>query len=127
MPWIPRFPPRLEPTYATRSTTDGQQEGGEDFTAPLERLLGMPLDQYAKEGAPLEIRVLWLPETTLWFVPDLRHAQKLMPEGIGRGRIWTAQELMDLMATRGLTPEQVSLVAVAKLTFDGTLSEVRPR
>jgi hypothetical protein len=31
------------------------------------------------------------------------------------------------MATRGLTPEQVSPVAVAKLTFDGTLSEVRPR
>jgi hypothetical protein len=93
----------------------------------LASILTMPLDQYAREGSPLEVRVPGLVSAMLWFVADARHAESLVTEGISRGRIWTAHELMDLMTLRALTPEQVSLIAMTKLVFDGSLEEVRPR
>jgi hypothetical protein len=87
-------------------------------------LLQMPLDQFAHRGQPIEISVPWWPET-LWFVPDGRHAALLGAEGVSRGRLWTAGELMDLLAVRGAP--NVCLVARAKLEFAGDIVEVRPR
>ncbi len=89
-------------------------------------LLAMPLDQFAREGQCLEIRVAWHPET-LWFVPDERDAAALAREGVGRGRVWTARELMDLMALSDLTPETVRTLALTKCAVDGDIVEVRRR
>jgi hypothetical protein len=91
----------------------------------LGAVLGMPLDVYAQHGGPIEVAVPWWPET-LWFVPDGRHAALLEAEGVSRGRLWTAGELMDLLAVRG-APNDVCLVARAKLEFAGDVIEVRPR
>lgn len=88
--------------------------------------LGMSLDEFQSSGASLEVRVPWL-DVTLWMVPTEREAAHLMAEGVRRGRIWTAAELMQLMAIADRTPETVKTVTHAKLELDGEITEVRPR
>jgi hypothetical protein len=86
----------------------------------------MSLDRFEVEGSPLEVRVRWLSET-LWFVPTERDAATLGREGIGRGRVWTARELMDLMAIPDRPQEVVEVIAAAKIAFDGDIHEIRSR
>jgi hypothetical protein len=88
--------------------------------------LAMPLDMFALAGASLEVRVPWL-DVTLWMVPTDRDGDRLMAEGVSRGRIWTAGELMQLMAIGDQTPEIVRTIAHAKLAVGGEIIEVRPR
>ena len=95
-------------------------------TPDLIELLGMPLDRFMREGHLLEVRVPWL-EVTLWFVPEERDAAALERTGTGRGRVWTASELIRLMAIPDRTPEVVETITRAKLAVDGDLVEVRPR
>ena len=86
----------------------------------------MPLDQFAREGQLLEVRVPWHAET-LWFVPDERDAATLGHEGVDRGRVWTAAELIALMALPDRTPAMVQSIALAKLAVDGDIVDVRRR
>jgi hypothetical protein len=100
--------------------------------APLRQVAGalacltMPLDVFAKEGQPLEIRVRWWP-ATLWLVPDLRHAEALRSEGVDRGRVWTAAELSMLLDGPSPTPAALRLVMVARREFQGEVVGSRPR
>lgn len=87
-------------------------------TALLVSLLRMPLDDFARRGAPLGVRVPWYDEL-LWFVPTQGEAVLLEREGIHRGRIWTAAELLGLLSVPGLTHEQIITVGRAKLEFTG--------
>ena len=96
------------------------------FAGAVAHLVGMPLDQYASEGAALEIRVPWCAES-LWFVPGDADADRLGGEGVSRGRIWTALELSALLALPDLTPEIAQRLAEAKLAVDGDIVEVRQR
>lgn len=98
--------------------------GGPPSAGVVHPLLLLPLDEFAHRGQPIEIRVPWWP-LTLWLVPDERHARLLEAEGVSRGRIWTAGELIDMLAV----PDQPSarMVAIAKLEFGGEVVEVRPR
>jgi len=93
--------------------------------AVVARLLGMPLDRFQQDGALLEVRVPWLP-TTLWIAPTSADAEGLVREGVSRGRVWTAGELLDLLALQGLIREQAQTVAHVKVAFDGEVVEVRP-
>src|ERR1700730_13548349 len=95
---------------------------GSDLVA-VGRLLTMPLDIFAREDQLLEVGVPWLP-VTLWFVPSEADGERLVRQGIGRGRIWTARELDDLVSCAGLGPDQVKVVALAKIEFDGTVVDV---
>lgn len=90
----------------------------------MARVLGMPLDVFSEQGVPLEIRVSWYGQT-LWFVPSDRDAEALEREGISRGRIWTANELLDLLTVPNLTADALRSVALAKLEFSGTAVAVR--
>jgi hypothetical protein len=92
----------------------------------LPAVLAMPLDQFAREGQCLEIRVAWHPET-LWFVPHEGDAAVLGRAGVGRGRVWTARELADLMALSDRTLATVRTLALAKCAIDGDIVEVRRR
>jgi len=92
----------------------------------LSGILAMPLDQFAREGQCLEIRVAWHTET-LWFVPDGRDAAALTRDGVGRGRVWTARELAELLALSDQTLTTVRTVALAKRAIDGDIVEVRGR
>jgi len=84
-------------------------------------MLKMPLDQFERDGCPLEVRVPWFSET-LWFVPGQADVAGLIQRGVGRGRIWTANELMDLLHLESLSREQVQTIAWAKLLFEGEVS-----
>ncbi len=88
--------------------------------------LRMPLDEFQRAGASLEVRVLWL-DVTLWMVSTDRDGAQLMAEGVRRGRIWTAAELMQFMAVADRTPEVVKTVTHAKIALDGEITEVRRR
>ncbi len=90
------------------------------------QFLAMPLDQFAREGQCLEVRAAWHPET-LWFVPDERDAAVLWREGVGRGRVWTARELAEVMALSDLSLGTVRTLALAKCAIDGDIVEVRGR
>ena len=100
--------------------------GDPGFAEAVARLVGMPLDQNASAGAPLEVRVPWHGET-LWFVLDDRQAEALVREGVSRGRIWTAGELGELMTLPEPTPEIVQRIALVKREFGGDIVEVRRR
>jgi len=91
--------------------------------AEVARVLGLPLNQLDRV---LEVRVPWLP-VTLWFCPAEADATGLMTEGVSRGRIWTAAELLDLLGIPSITKAGVRTLAVAKLEFDGDVVEVRVR
>jgi hypothetical protein len=89
----------------------------------LAGILAMPLDQFARDGQSLEVRVPWL-DVTLWFVPEERDAEALVRDGVSRGRVWTAGELMDVMAISGRTRWALRTIALAKLTFGGDIAAV---
>ncbi len=76
--------------------------GDPGFAEAGTRLGLMPPDLFAREGRLLEVRVPWL-DVTLWFVPDERDAEALGREGVSRGRVWTAWELMEVLALSGST------------------------
>ena len=92
----------------------------------LAGVLAMPLDQFAREGEGLEIRVAWHTET-LWFVSGERDAAALQRDGVGWGRVWTARELAELLALSDQTLPTVRTVALAKRAIDGDIVEVRGR
>ena len=136
MPYHPRLPADLSqweharrfsvspPLHQELVTSVTTGYGG----SPSEALpfLQMALDEYGRAGAPLEVRVPWFP-VTLWFVPDARHLRALVTEGVGRGRIWTAAELSDLLAGPGLALGEVRTIAYTKVFFGGEVVEVRGR
>ena len=92
--------------------------------AELAPLLEMPLDVFAREGQPLEVRVAWWP-VTLFFVPDVRHAEMLWREGIGRERVWTAGELLALLAGAPWTADALRVVMVARRELGGEVVAAR--
>ena len=118
-------PPRAPDATARREPVTGAPHDPHHVADALP-FLGMPLDVFARTGASLEVRVPRL-DVTLWLVPTHRDAAQLMVEGIHRGRIWTAAELMQLMAIADRTSETVQTVARAKLELDGEITEVRAR
>ena len=101
-------------------------EGPVHHVAEALPFLRLPLDVFARAGASLGVRVRWL-DVTLWMVPTDRDAAQLVAEGVRRGRIWTASELMQVMAIADRTPGTVKTLAHAKLELDGQITEVRPR
>ena len=111
-------PPRVPEEVADRPGAPG--------VVDLSGILAMPLDQFAREGQCLEIRVAWHTET-LWFVPDGRDAAALKRDGVGRGRVWTARELAELLALSDQTVTTVRTVALAKCAIDGDIVGVRGR
>jgi hypothetical protein len=100
--------------------------GDPGFAEEVARLVAMHLDQYAREGAQLEIRVPWQAET-LWLVPEGRDTEALDREGVDRGRVWTARELMEVMALPDLAADTVRTIAIAKMTFGGNIVKIKRR
>jgi hypothetical protein len=91
----------------------------------LTTILIMPIDEFARNGKLLEVRVPWF-DVTLWFVPDERDAEALIRDGVSRGRVWTATELLDVMAIGERISEALWAIALAKLSFDADIATVIP-
>mgnify|MGYP001561888075 CR=1 FL=1 len=100
--------------------------GDAGFTEVVDRVVAMSLDRYVREGAPLEIRVPWHAET-LWLVPVEPDAELFGRGGVSRGRVWTARELIALMALLDRTPDIVQSLALAKRAVDRDIVDVRRR
>jgi len=90
-----------------------------------ERLLDLPLSEFASRGCSIEVEVPGL-DQTLWFVPNEESAKTLEREGIQRGRTWTAHELIDLLTAPRITHEDIVSVARAKNAFSAEVVDVRP-
>jgi hypothetical protein len=86
----------------------------------ISRVLGLPVTQLDRL---LQVRVPWLPES-LWFVPDEAAVEALVGDGVSRGRIWTAGELLDLLSLP-TTKIEARTIAHAKVEFDGEVTAVR--
>jgi hypothetical protein len=87
----------------------------------MSQLIAMPLDVFARNGQWLEVRVPWV-KVTLWVVPEERDAETLGGEGVHRGRVWTARELIGVMAITGRS-EALPSITLAKIRFDGDIAE----
>jgi hypothetical protein len=98
--------------------------GAPGVSAAVARLLGLPLDAFAEAGEMLEVRVPRAP-STLWFVSDGRTAETLVGEGVSRGQVWTADELLDLLSIPSITAATVRTVTLAKLGVDGEVTALR--
>ena len=88
-------------------------------------LVQAPLHVFAQCRVALEVFVPDLPET-LWFVSDAEQVDRIVAREVRRGRIWTAEELRELMAAPGMTPEDAVAIVRAKMAFDATVTDVRP-
>ena len=96
------------------------------FAEAVARLVALPLDQFEHEGQLLEVLVPWHNET-LWLVPEGRDTEALDREGVDRGRVWTARELMEVMALPDLASDTVWTIAFAKMTFGGDIVKAKRR
>jgi hypothetical protein len=82
------------------------------------RLLDLSLDEFAQQDHSIEFAVPWFDET-IWFVPRTEYIDDLVRDGIHRGRIWTTDELKDLLSLPGLTEQDFVSLSRLKLQFDG--------
>jgi len=90
-----------------------------------QRLLDQSLDEFARGDRAIEIRVPWFPDT-LWFVPRVEHVEVLVREGVARGRIWTAGELIDLASVDGVTPADIERIGRLKAKFGAQIVSMTP-
>ena len=119
----PVRPVRAEPARPSPSTpATASQEVPPPDPAEVARLLQLPLPQLDRM---VEVRMQWSP-VPLWFVPDEVAADQLLSEGVSRGRVWTTQELLTLLALPDITQAGTRRIALAKLQFDATLDAVLP-
>ncbi len=128
-PRIERLVGRLVGGRGGGATSPGRvlpalRPGDAGFAEAVAYMVAMALDQYAREGAPLEIRVRWQ-ERTFWFAADERDAEALGGDGVSRGRVWTARELIQLTALSSRNPRSLRAIALAKLAVDGGIAEVK--
>ena len=86
----------------------------------LARVLGLPL---ARLDHVIRIAVSWL-DVPLYFVPETGDAEALVVAGWAtRGTVWTRLDLLQVLTER-LSKAAVRRVALARVLFDGELTEV---
>ena len=125
-PWNTRVEP-LVPAGLDENSRDASTTLTTETTkAPslADLVLALPLSQFQQRHLSLEIGVAELSDS-LWFVSGSEEADKLQREGVKRGRIWTAAELIDLCKGPAPTYEDVIRVARAKLMFSAEVVDVR--
>jgi len=93
------------------------------FLHEQEQVLDMTLGEFAQSGLHVELRVPGYSQT-LWWVATSRDAEKLMQGGIGRGRIWTAEELRRIWEGDIRDPNDVLPLISLKLHFNCVLQSL---
>jgi hypothetical protein len=88
-----------------------------------DNILLHPLRRFAELGQLIELAVPWA-KKTLFLVPGAAAAEHLIRQGVSRGRIWTADEVRELLLV-GVSREDVIKIAGTKVQFAGTVTGVR--
>jgi hypothetical protein len=102
------------------------EAGSPLFASTVNAILAMPLSTFRRDGAALELRVPWWPET-LWFVPNELVAKRLYAEGIGRHRLWTAHELDVLLQAAPVGDVALKTLVAVRQSFEGDIIGLRFR
>ena len=89
------------------------------------QVMGMSCGEFGRQHLAVELRIPGLDET-LWLAPQPADAARLATEGIGRGRIFTAHELADLLSIPALTADEFHKIALLKVAFGADIVEVKP-
>ena len=90
-----------------------------------ERFIGMSCSEFARQRFAVELRIPGV-DGTIWLAPQPVDAARLVSEGIGRGRIFTAHELADLLSIEALTSVAFQKIARLKVAFGAEIVEVKP-
>jgi hypothetical protein len=88
-----------------------------------ERFIGMSCSEFGHQRFAVEIRIPGV-DGTIWLAPQPVDAARLVSEGIGRGRIFTARELADLLSIETLTPDDFQKIARLRIAFGAEIVEV---
>ncbi len=99
------------------------RRGHPEFEQAVTAMAKTPLATFEHSNVSLEVRVHWWPDT-LWFVGDMRDADRLTAEGVARHRIWTARELISLLVGSPFTPNELATLMVARREFNGEVVAV---
>lgn len=84
----------------------------------------LTVSEFARGNQMYELQVPYMDET-LWFVPDVHAAAQLVREGVSRGRIWTAEELLDLASIPSLPREDLRRIVRFKTVFGAVIVDVQ--
>jgi hypothetical protein len=95
------------------------------WPSQADRLLQVPLAQFCSAGELIEMAVDWL-EASLWFVSNAADAETLAQEGVSRGYVWTALELMHVLGIPNLLAEEITTITTVKREFGGQVIKARP-
>ena len=76
-----------------------------------------------EDGLPGPLQVPYL-DQTIWFVPTPGNAVRLVAKGVGRGRIWTADELWDLVSIPSPRRADLERIVRLKLAFGAEIVDV---
>ncbi|HKZ19222.1 MAG TPA: hypothetical protein VJQ57_03860 [Acidimicrobiia bacterium] len=90
-------------------------------TAPW--LLDAPLSVFAQCKVAVEVHAPGLPET-IWFASDADQVDRLVEQGVRRGRIWDSGELTKLWAAGPPSHDEILAIAKGKLWSNGVLTDV---
>ncbi len=120
MPYKASAPPPLTPARET----DGPISEPVIPVTAVTKLLEMSLEEFSQQENGIEVRVPWLAKT-IWFVPGIDGVERLLAEGIRRGRIWTAAELEDLYSIEDPSKDEIRSIAKLKATFGAEIVGVR--
>jgi len=83
-------------------------------------LATMPLATFATCSLRLRVWSQILDEE-VWFVSGKEEIQTLLRQGVPRGKVYTAQELLTLLALPGMDREKLKRIHGAKELFGGTV------
>jgi hypothetical protein len=97
----------------------GIRQRDERLVGLMEHLVG----DFAQYGHVHEVKASGV-DMTLFVVPTITKADRLVREGITRGRIWTGRELADALEAR-MSPGDFAAVALARLALDADIVAVR--
>ncbi len=103
---------------------DGLPLTPEDYEEALRLVIpDLPLETFARWNLRLKV---WseLLNDTVWFVSTEEGIKVLLEEGVQRGSIYTAGELLVLINMLNLTGDQVKKIHEAKQLFYGYLVQV---
>ena len=133
-PPLPRPPSSSPPVIAVMDPmvapladrSGGHVPQSSPSTPEVSRILAMSLDEFAAGHEALQVRVPWHTES-LWFVPSSAVATALSREGISRGRIWTANELRDLMDAGSVTHRELRCLTQIKEVLGTEFVRIRRR